>query len=787
MNEPTNSGELPARSKAQLRFDKLFHEAIENRKVACFWNNGDWEDRWELQDQYALPTAVDDSSESYRSNVRSPEISGRIQSAMHKLSKMNIAFVVRPKNSAAKLAARVDELVVNHFFADRDFRGTLRDAFYTAVVHGSAPLGVEWLKRSRKVKQVLTNPEEMSEKQKKQAKAGEVPYVEVEQIDFNTPVLINYTLQSVYLDPAARNMQGAIHNCGHAFVAELITYESFKSTFEGKEGFKDVDKVKPISKDWTTPAGNEVHPERYLYPPISGDGEYVYVVKGWDYYNDEYKIKANEIYIKESPLPYSDKKIPLEILKPYTLPNQVYGVGMVDLLIPSVYQLELIQNAFYDWLLYTINPILLIQRNDYGDFSRKYQLVNGEPGAMLPVTDVMSSVAPLKFPNLSIDVFQGIGLLQKDAILASQHDPNQLGVLRKDATATANIINKEVAEAFVNYIVDNFTGTLENVARMLISRIHEFMTKPQVSKLVNGETVEGEPFEVAIPGKYVDVDWDERVVKVENNPERVSLIKISKKLYEYEDPKTGELIQVTPNDYEVALSAESKQIISRALEQQRMIDSAKIIMPYAVNPNDPQATMKTPLQLFNAIEWADQFVDVMGLSPKILLNQSENEKSDIKRAEEQNAQMYEGKRAVPKAGESATHVKIHTDFQHMLINELETMKVDIESSIRAGIQVTPEQQQRFDRIRRVLPIVSEHIDFDTTNVVEEAALVSRAGMMIGGNAQQPPQQQQQAPQEQGPGVGQSVSQSGMGADSGLPNVPRQAGFTQGGAGPLTKM
>lgn len=785
MNEPKQSGELPVRTEGQLRFDKLFHEAMENRKTACFWDNGDWEDRWELDDEYAMPSVENSTEDHYKSNVKSPEISGRVQSAMHKLSKMNVAFVVRPKNTAAKLAARVDELVINHFFNKQDYRGALRDAFYMAITKGSAPVGVEWLKRTRKVKQVLTNPEEMDDKQKKQVKEGELPYVEVEQVDFNAPVLITYPLQSVYLDPAARNMQGPFHNCGHAFVAELITYEDFKANFEGKEGFKNVNKVVPITKDWTVPEGEQAHPDRYLYPPISSDGEYVYLVKGWDYYRDEYKIKANEIYIKESPLPYADKKIPFEILKPYNLPNQVYGVGVVDLLIPSVYQLELIQNAFYDWLLYTINPILLVQRNDYGDFSRKYQVVNGEPGAMLPVTDVMGSVQPLKFPNLSIDVFQGIGLLQKDAILASQHDPNQLGVLRKDATATANIINKEIAEAFVNYIVDNFTGALENIARMLISRIHEFMTKPQVSKMVNGETQEGEPFEVAIPGKYVNVDWDERTVKIENNPERVSLIKISKKLYQYKDPDTEKLIEVTPNDYEVSLSAESKQIISRALEQQRMLDSMKMIMPYAVNPSDSQASMKTPIQLFNAVEIADHLVNVMGLPPKILLNQSENEKDDIKRAQEQNMEMYQGKRALPKAGESMTHVKQHTDFEQMLLNELETQKIDIESSIRAGMQVTPEQQTQFDTIRKVLPLLSEHISFDTTNVIEEATTMSKIGDMVGGQGQQPPQQ----PAQMGPntGMGQQMTQSGMGADSALPNVPKQAGFTQGGAGPLTKM
>lgn len=780
MNEPTNSGELPERTQEQLDFDRLFHLATDARKFACFWNDSDWEDRWELQTKYALPYTEDSTDDAYKSNVKSPEISGRVQSSMHKLSKMNISFVVRPKNTAAKLAARVDELVVNHFFTQQDYRMSIRDAMYTAIVHGSAPVGMEWVKRSRKVQQILDDPELMDEKQKKQVENGEMVYTEVEMVDVNAPVLIDYPLQSVYFDPSARSVQGAIHNCGHAFVAELISYEDFKSTFKGKKGFKNIDLVKPITKDWTTPEGDQAHPDRYLYPPISTDGEYVYIVKGWDYYKDQYKIKANEIYIKESPLPYSDKKIPLELLKPYTLPNQLYGVGVVDLLIPSVYQLELIQNAFYDWLLYTINPILLVQRNDYGDFSRKYQLVNGEPGAMLPVADVQQSVQALKFPNLTVDVFSGISSLQKDAILASQHDPSSLGVLKRDETATANIINKEIAEAFISYIQDNFTSALENIAVMLISRIHEFMTKPQVSKLVNGELENGEPFEVAIPGKYVDVDWDERTVKIVNDPESVSKIKITDKLYKYEDPETGKLIQVTPNDYEVSLSAESKKVLSRALEQQRMMDSMKMIMPYAIDPNDPQASLKTPLQLFNALEIADQYTDVMGLSPKILLNRTENEKADIRRAEEQNMEMFAGKRAMPRAGESSTHISRHTQLMQMLIQGLETKKIEIESSIRAGAQVSPDQQMQFDQIRKVLPLLSEHIDFDSTNIIAETQMMSQVGKMAGGGMQQA---------QQGPdtGMGQSVTQSGMGADSAAPNMPNQMGTAQGGAGPLNNM
>jgi hypothetical protein len=771
------SKELPERTEGQLKWEDNLNRAVEYRKVGCFINDGDWEDQWELQKEYALPRAQDLFEDNYRSNVKSPEILGRIQSSMHKLAAMNLEFVIRPKNSAAKLAAKVDELIVNHFFSQQGYRNVIRDSMYTGVVHGSAPIGVEWIKRTRKVQQVLRDPELMDEAQKKKVQKGELVYVEVELTDVNAPVLINYPLENVYLDPAARNMQGAIFNCGFAFATELIPYETFKSLYTNKEGYQDVDKVVPITKDFVSQEGAQANPGRFLYPPVDDSGSYVYLIKGWDYYKDEYKVRANDVFIKESPLPYADKKIPIEIIKPYTLPNQIYGVGMVDLLIPSVYQLELIQNAFYDWIIYTTNPVLLVRSDDYGDFSRKYEVVNGEPGSLLPVSDPSGSVVPLKYPGLGIDVLSGIQMLQKDAILASQHDPNQLGVLRKDATATANIINKEVAEAFANFILQNFSSGFENIAAMLISRIHEFMTWPKVSKIINGE-LEGEPFEVAIPGKYVDIDWDERIIKIEDNPERVTVVEITKELYEYQDEETGETIQVSLNDYEISLSAESKQIISRALEQQRLMDSLKVMMPYAVNPSDTMRAQQNPMPLFNAVEIADQFIDVMGLSPKILLNQSENERKDIQRAEDQNAQMYEGKRATPKAGESATHVQVHTQFMQMLINEMENMKVDIQSSIEAGMEVTPEQKQEYDRIKQILPLLSEHINFDTTLVIEEAQVASKAGEMTS---------QPQEVQVPGTGMGQQMTQSGMGADSAMPNMPQQQGYTQGGAGPLTKM
>ena len=67
-----------------------------------------------------------------------------------------------------------------------------------------------------------------------------------------------------------------------------------------------------------------------------------------------------------------------------------------------------------------------------------------------------------------------------------------MGVIQKNATATANILNKEITEAYVMAMVENFKEDLESVAKMVVSRMHQFMTEKDVNKLINGSSAQEE-------------------------------------------------------------------------------------------------------------------------------------------------------------------------------------------------------------------------------------------------------------------------------------------------------
>ena len=413
-------------------------------------------------------------------------------------------------------------------------------------------------------------------------------------------------------DPSAQSVNTGENRAGYAFVTQVLSEKRFKSLYKGKM-YKDVDKVKPNRIDMTE-EGDTRGRDTFLAEPSDYNGEYIEVVKMYDYDDDKYMIRANGVFIYEGPLPYNDKDIPLATLRAYKAPYQLYGIGLPDLLIPIVTQIELISNAVYDYIMYTTNPMYLVQKQDYGDVTRALETSNGAPGSAIPVSDINRGLAPIKFPTLSVDVFQALGILQKDAVIASQQDPTQLGVIQKNATATANILNKEITEAYVMAMVENFKEDLESVAKMVVSRMHQFMTEKDVNKLINGSSAQeeleetlqnAENYEVPVEDKGVEIDWDEREILVWDEPGEVSFVPIKEDIFKYED-KEGNLIEVSPNDFDIELSVESVQVISRALEKQEAAEELAQLSPFMVDTTDPAKVAQHPMPLVDAVSLMEE-------------------------------------------------------------------------------------------------------------------------------------------------------------------------------------
>ena len=756
-------------TKEQLKFNTDLIAASDALKTGCFWNDGDWRDRWEIQRKFAYYFYEDvDQSEGYRSNVKSPEIIGRVQGTLQKMNKFNLEFVVRPKTEKAKFAANINQLLLNQLFRSRQFSYRLRDAYQDAVTNGTAILGVHWETVKRDVTMLKSNPDQMSEEELKEYKEnGKIPEQKVTMIDYDGVALRNYRLENVIFEPSAQSVNVGNNRTGYAYVVSIMTPERFKTLYSGKK-YKDVDKVKPNAVDMT-PEGDTRGRDTFLAEPTDYNGEYIEVVERYDYDNDKYIIRANEIFIYEGPLPYNDKKIPLATLRAYKAPYQLYGIGLPDLLIPVVTQIELISNAVYDYIMYTTNPMYTALKNDYGDITKALEVSDGAPGTVVPVSDISRSLAPIKFPSLSVDVFQALGVLQKDAVIASQQDPTQLGVIQKNATATANILNKEITEAYVMALVENFKEDLEQVASMVVSRIHQFMTEKNVNKAINGESLTDEmlSYQMPIEDRGVEIDWDNREFLIWDEPGEVSFVEVKPDIYEMKD-ENGETVEITPNDFDIELSVESVQVISRALEKQEAAEMLAQNTPFMVDTTNPARVAAHPMPLVDAVSLMEEVYDKRGWDKKHLIQYNQLEEDSLNRAKAQNYEAFKGQRPIPHPGESREHISIHTQFNDEMQRRLETMKGDIEMMIAEGINPPGQYKQEFDLTKMAIAIISEHIMEDSQPAYIEPMRSVQKGM-----AMTQPQQ----------GIGQSVSQSGVGGNQPVANPIEQAGM-EGGPGQL---
>lgn len=806
-------GRLPSLSAEERRFNDLYANAIDQRRKSCYLGGlgtdnssatGDWEDLWEIQDKFAI-MHFSGSTNSGQSNIKSPEIAGRIQSTIQKLSKVNLEFVARPLRPEAKFAAEVAQLVVNTSYRKNKYKARLGEAFYDALRHGSAPMQVDFLYRKRKVHMPVTDSSKMTKEEREELKESKkVPHREVTIIDKRDVVLRPRRIQEIYYDPSARQISGDDNYASYYFDTSSMPYDKFMHLYKDKAGYKNINKVMKLSD-----LADGRYEDNWFTPPQDMEGDYVHIVKMWDYDNDRYMERANDIFILESPLPYNHKKLNIVQFTPLKLPEQIYGIGVADFLIPIVNSIEMLQNQIVDYVGMTTNPILMVEKGIYNEFSRYYR--SAQPGLMIPVMDVNRAVAPLKYMPLSMDVFQVLTALQRDAVIASQHDPSQLGVISKNATATANIINKEIVDAYVGFVLSNFVETLNEVGSMVLSLHHQFLTQKDVYEMLNDDMEvedKSEYRQLAIDDMDIEIDWDSQTLKMVDSPGKTSYLEMSPKLFTYKDEEGNETF-VTPDDIRVELTAESVEIVSKALQIQKSKENFAQLAGYMVDPSDRAKVASHPAPYVDGPSFLEEYFEINGLNKKHLIKTSERIEKDTKHAMEQNKMMFNLERPIPEAGMGREHLKVHEDFLSSVkkirddaIKEAESAQQAMMQSGMPGMmpqgmggmmpqgmngmmqqgmgpavpQLPQAITEKIQRLGEVIAIASEHIQIDSlpawqrTDSVIAQAQPGASGGMAGGMGG-------------GTMVGGNAGNMG-GGNAPMPNMPRGAGYSQGGGGQL---
>jgi len=217
-------------------------------------------------------------------------------------------------------------------------------------------------------------------------------------------------------------------------------YSTFKQQFEGKEGFKNLDKVTPInwySDQWGGYTLNTSEREVQEKSPVL-------VVKCYEYMNQEtntYAIIANGNTIFEDTLTHAKgtPRIPVVEYNYEPRRDSVWGTTIAELLAPYIYLEDTLINLEIMNLKLTLQPILAVS-GGFGFNPRKHLL---QPGGVWTAGGTMNgriqdNIQPLVSGNPNTNFYNFYNLLQSRETITTRSDLRNLDT-STDQTATQTL------------------------------------------------------------------------------------------------------------------------------------------------------------------------------------------------------------------------------------------------------------------------------------------------------------------------------------------------------------
>ena len=641
-----------------------FTSAKNARQNSCYWGapstSGNWQERWDLQEKIEMGWAQAPSQDEFESNVKSPMSSGRIESTMHKLKKLNLRFVVRPddiKDPKDKRKARIIQELVNNLFERREYKARMITWFKDCLIHGSAFMHVYYLRKRRDVKMPKGDVDKMSDEEKEKLQKKEKVFEDDVIYDYDDIAFEPVKIQEIYVDPSARNLHGTSYEAQYVVRRMLPSYAQFKAMYSADPDAKNVNKVRPASQY----IGEETE---FFEPPTDVDNDdYVEVLHYYNKAEDRYVVVANDVLIKDMPLPYMHKQLPFIKIDAYEAPHQFYGMGIPDKLMNIQGEEEILKNLVYDRLHITANPIVKVKKSIYGEFSKAYQ--TAEPGLMIPVNQ-QDDVMPLEYQTMNFDMFRGIDALNRDAVLATQIDPIQMGVNQKYVSATTSMLTKEQMDTYIMALVENWSEPLNTAAKQIISLMGQFYTVPRVKEA--GKTAKN---------KRV------RLVDIEVNPKT---LEVREKRNHYTDLEIKEDYFNINGDWDVEISSESVEVQSKAIEMQKSQAAIAQLAPFMIDPQNQQAQMMHPTPWVDGPKMLEWYMETNGIPRELMAVLTEDEDISVERAKLQSKKMMAGEEVPGIPGEPEAHKKVHV----LQLREINKQRSELEDKIgNFGPQLLP--------------------------------------------------------------------------------------------------
>ena len=625
----TNKYEFRLIDKVRNRLYEMRNARSGNCYVYDPDGSKDWDTHWDNEEIEYLAQASVQNVDDHRSNLKSFMAYRTIAALEARERRQDITFLVEERNEKDRGRAITHRYILEDYMRRHpEIRYKFFDVLKGTKIFGSYFAYIPYTFKYRK-----TKSPKVAEITKKQLESGVIPEMEYEDkivVDYEDPDFIPMHPRDVYVDPNAEYMHGSSKAANDAAIALYLTPAQVKDMFSGTPGIKNLDKIKDSNTGNTESFGTP-----FFDRCKDAEKGYDELIIYWNKETDSEVIAYGDILLKESPIPYIDKQIPLLHFRCIHHPGQFYGMSMVDVVIQQSAEDTSLKNARIDQIKFASYPPILSGTSSFADIRRQWGTI--EPFKVIETSDI-SQVKVLQLPGVPYDSFRISQDLKDEVVMNTGVNPQGLNLPMSSTPATNTLAMKENMSDMVNMYEDNALSAMNDWAYMLESRVCQWYR---------------------LPSKQRTLELGKKAMR-ELRLEDVELFKNDKGEWNSREIKGYKIIDLEPEMFDwkgfprVYVSPDFMSPISKAYKQRKMQEILPQLAPFAGEPGGILPNGQPVV--VNLRKLVKMYTEAMDLyDTELLVDANEDWLEEIKQALEQQTKMEKDEYVAGVPGEPEAH------------------------------------------------------------------------------------------------------------------------------------
>ena len=528
-----------------------------------------------------------------RSKIKLPDSFAAVQNHMQESLERRSRPAVKGTESSDEPIEQFANTILNWNMDNTDFDYQWYMAGIAAAIRGTSFIYDYYRVDKRWIKDVDDVDEE-----------GNITYKEKQVTDFDDDYAKWIPNEYCYIDEKANHINDAVDGVRR----EILNVREFQRIYGQKKDFVNVQFVQ---------RGGDVSTRSYFRLPYDISGNDVEILHYYNRALDVYWVAANNVVIRDGPIPWKHKEIPFAVRYYYRVPGQFWGMGIPKVLQMLSEERNSIRNLNMDRQNLQINKMFL--HNNMFDLdeedlvSRPHGLISVDTNG-LPIDQ---AIKPIEYGDVPASYFKTEQIMQEDIIRATGIDTRLTDVPEQNTATASNISREQQLKRVTMLGTLDEMDTLIRLGRLKWSNIQFFYPLGRMDTIYedNDERQEQVFKTVTVRGKKFDIvnENGQKVLKMDDVTGASSFTL---------DKKMAKFIE---GNFDITVQGSPYAPPSRAIKQQQIIETASLISdnPQLLATTDPSKVVARILSTID--EKPEDWMSGFDVDPQHTMLQAENE------------------------------------------------------------------------------------------------------------------------------------------------------------------